>query len=98
MLLIDRVPRAVARRRIGELLAMAIRKIGKRHDSPVVFVSKQRMDADRSLVEPPRRQPLELSCIAQIRALDLVVLGLETNQSVVRLRFLAMQAQQSQSL
>ncbi|RTE88153.1 hypothetical protein D6B98_37635 [Bradyrhizobium sp. LVM 105] len=55
------------------------------------------MDADRTLVEFRAAKPLELSRIAQIRAQDLVVLGPETNQSVVRLRFLAMQAQQSQA-
>lgn len=53
------------------------------------------MDAGRTLVGAAK--PLELRGIAQIRAQDLVVLGLETDQSVVRLRFLAMQAQQSQA-
>ncbi|MBB4365357.1 electron transfer flavoprotein alpha/beta subunit [Bradyrhizobium sp. CIR18] len=79
MLLIDRVAAAVARQRVGERLAMAIRKIGKRHDSPVVFVSKQRMDAGRTLVGSRAAKPLELSCIAHIRAQDLVVVGLETD-------------------
>ncbi|WP_407121504.1 hypothetical protein [Bradyrhizobium sp. STM 3561] len=95
MLLIDHVPGAVARRKIRERLAMAIRKIGKRHDSRVVFVSQRRMDADRTLVESRTAERVaELSCIAQIRAQDLVVLGLETDESVVRtrLRFLAVQA------
>ncbi|KYK45312.1 hypothetical protein A1D31_35045 [Bradyrhizobium liaoningense] len=64
----------------------------EKHDSPVVFVSKQRMDAERTLVESRAAEPLELSCIAQIRAQDLHVLARKANQSVVRLRVFAMQA------
>ncbi|MDA9453852.1 hypothetical protein XI00_06175 [Bradyrhizobium sp. CCBAU 21359] len=63
----------------------------------VLFVPKQRMDAHRTLLASRAAKPLELSRIAQIRAQDLVVLGLETNQSVVRLRSLAMHAQQSRT-
>ncbi|WP_271565637.1 hypothetical protein [Bradyrhizobium sp. CCBAU 11386] len=87
MLLIDRVTDAVIGRRISQLFAMAIRKIGKKNDAPVVFVGKQRMDTDNAHVESgtaERIGVLYLTCIAELSAQDLLVLGLETKRSVVR--------------
>jgi len=100
VLLIDRVPDAVIGRRISQRLAMAIRKIGKKNDTPVVFVGKQTIDTDNAQVESgtaKRISVLYLTCIAEFSAQDLLVLGLETKRSVVRTGpgFLAIQSEQS---
>ncbi|RZN07266.1 hypothetical protein CWO91_28165 [Bradyrhizobium genosp. SA-3] len=103
MLLIDRVPDALIGRRISQRLAMAIRKIGKKNDTPVVF-GKQTIDTDNAQVESgtaKRIGVLYLTCIAEFsakdRAKDLLALGLETKRSVVRTGpgFLAIQSEQS---
>ncbi|WP_139486114.1 hypothetical protein [Bradyrhizobium ivorense] len=46
MLLIDRVPDAAEGRRIGQELAMRIRKRGKKDDAPITFAGKQSIDGD----------------------------------------------------
>ncbi|MEZ2143383.1 hypothetical protein AAE026_13960 [Bradyrhizobium sp. DN5] len=87
MLLIDLDPDAVIGRSISQRLAMAIRKIGKKNDAPVVFVGKQRINADNAQVESgtaKRIGVLYLTCIAEFSAKDLLALGLETKRSVVR--------------
>ncbi|MCA1536205.1 hypothetical protein I6F21_27120 [Bradyrhizobium sp. NBAIM03] len=100
MLLIDRVPDAVIGRSISQRLAMAIRKIGKKNDAPVVFVGKQRIDTYNAQVESGtanRMGVLYLTCIAEFSAQHVLVLGLETKRNVFRTGpwFLAIQSKQS---
>ncbi|WP_342723693.1 hypothetical protein AAFG07_31890 [Bradyrhizobium sp. B097] len=52
MLLIDRALDADERRRTSQGCAMAICKIGKKSDAPIIFASKQSIDADIEQVEP----------------------------------------------
>ncbi|WP_156952416.1 hypothetical protein [Bradyrhizobium sp. WSM1743] len=100
MLLIDRVPDAVAGRSISQRLTMAIRKIGKKNDAPVVFVGKQRIDTDNAQVRSGTANGmgvLYLTGIAEFSAQHVLVLGLDTKRSAVRTGpwFLAIQSEES---
>ena len=77
-----------------------IRKIGKKDDTSVVFISKQGIGTDKTQIESRTEKcVLYLTCIGQFRAQDLLVLARETKRSTVRtrLRFLAMQAKPTQA-
>ncbi|WP_375784770.1 hypothetical protein ACE10Z_34470 [Bradyrhizobium sp. Pha-3] len=51
MLLINRALDAVKRPGTSQRLAIAIRKIGKKSDAPVIFARKQSIDANTEQVE-----------------------------------------------
>ncbi|WP_271585719.1 hypothetical protein [Bradyrhizobium sp. CCBAU 53415] len=69
-----RGPDAVIGRRISQWLAMAVRKIGKKNDAPVVFVGKQTDHAQVESGTAKRIGVVYLTCIAEFSCQDLLCL------------------------